>query len=125
MKQILIGLTILMVVNFMVNLIIQNFWLQVALVSTFVVLIVLTIFFAGVYAARDMMQRGADIVLRGQQINDQWDAAKMQALGMFGREIVKVKTESLQAGQQYPALPPFSAIEGSFTISGLDDEVKQ
>lgn len=125
MKHILIALGILGAVTFIANLIMSTFWLQVALASVLVVLLVLIIFFAGGYIYRDAMMMGADIVLRGHQINEAAEAKKMQALGTFGREVIKVKSDSLQAGQQYPALPP-GWIDGQFTITGLDDgDVKQ
>jgi uncharacterized membrane protein len=117
----LIGLSFVVAIAYYV---LSTTWLLIALIAVVTILILLGVFFAGVYVARDMMQRGADIVLKGQQINDQWDTAKMKGLADFGKEIIRVKTDSVAASQQLPALPPLTAIDGSFTIAGLD-EVEQ
>jgi hypothetical protein len=119
----LIGLTALAGVAYAI---LQTTWLLIALVVVGGVLLILGVFFAGVYVARDMMGRGADIALKAQQLNDQWDAAKMAGLAHFGREIVKVKGDALAiSGQQYPALPPLGTLDGNFTIAGLDNDEVQ
>lgn len=123
MKQITIGLGTLLVATIVINLIMSNFWVQVAIVSIVAIIVILGLFSIGVWVGskrtKELIELGADIVLRGQQINDTWDARKMQALGQFGREVIKVKQDSL-AAQQYPALPP-AWVDGTFTIAGLDD----
>jgi hypothetical protein len=122
--QILLGLSLLMT---MVYSIVSTPGLLVGLLVVVSILILLGVFFAGVYVARDMMRQGADLVLRGQKLNDQYDALKMAGLANFGREITRIKanvaTVAPMNGQpQYPALPAFSTLEGDFSIAGLEDE---
>ena len=79
MKRILIVLGSVWLVSIMVSVLFSNTWTLIMAVSLSVVLILLSVFFAGVYVARDMMSHGADIVLRGQEINDKYDAMKAQS----------------------------------------------
>lgn len=122
MKNTIIVLVGILVFASVAYIVLQTTWLLIGLVIIGLVLLILGVFFAGVYVARDMMQKGAGIALEAQQLNDQWDAAKMAGLANFGKEVIKIKSDSISAGQQYPALPPMTPINGEFTIAGFDGE---
>ena len=62
---------------------------------------------------------GANIVLKGQQINDQWDAVKTQGFAKFAGEMIRVVRSQPDEKEKYPPLlqaPP----QKFFTVEGLD-----
>ena len=60
--------------------------------------------------------------IENQSRNDQYDAVRIKALSELTWEAIKANREELPAPQAgYPALPPFNAIDGTFTIAGLDE----
>ena len=78
-------------------------------------------FALGVKWSHKLMVTGAELAINSQAKNDEYDAVKIKALSELTREAIKAKQEALPAPQAgYPALPPFNAIDGTFTIAGLD-----
>lgn len=77
-----------------------------AIIATFggsVILLFIVLLTIGVTAwwTRETMKDGADVALRANEINDTWDARKVQAYGAFGKAIIGMLGQS---GKQ--ALPP-------------------
>ncbi len=90
-----------------------------------VVLVVFGAFAAGSYWTRSSMETGAKLAIVSSNNNDMNDAAKIEALSGLLKEAIKAQNNyqkslpPLQTG--YPALPPLTATEASFTIEGLDE----
>lgn len=78
-------------------------------------------FALGVKWSHKLMVTGAKLAINSQAKNDEYDAIKIKALSELTREAIKAKREELPASQGYPALPPFNAIDGTFTIAGLEE----
>ena len=80
-------------------------------------------FALGVKWAHKLMTDGAKLAIESASKNDEYDAVKVKALAELTREAIKAKHETLPAPQTgYPALPPINAIDGTFTIAGLENE---
>jgi hypothetical protein len=69
-----------------------------------------------------MIQVGAEIAIRSAGQNDAHDAIKIKALAALAQETMKARNQSPPPAAGYPALPPFTAADGSFTIAGLESE---
>jgi hypothetical protein len=54
---------------------------------------------------RQTMRDGADIALKAQQINDQWDTRKTAALGALMREGARIGWQAIGGRANPPALP--------------------
>lgn len=76
-------------------------------VMLWVLLILAAVWTAGSWWTAKTMERGADIALRAQQINDSWDARKTQAFGSVFSAGVKVARDNRPAGLpgDLPSLP--------------------
>jgi hypothetical protein len=86
--------------------------------------LIVSAFTLGSLWTRRMIQTGAEIAIRSAGQNDTHDAIKIKALAALAQETMKVKNQQLPPPPTsgYPQLPPFSAIDGSFTIAGLEEE---
>jgi hypothetical protein len=84
--------------------------------------IIFTAFALGARWANKLMTDGARLAIESTSNNDRHDAIKIQALAGLTREAIKAKNESLPPPSGYPALPPLDAIEGDFSIAGIEDE---
>lgn len=98
-----------------------GFWLAVGLATLATTAIIFSAFALGSMWTARTMQAGANIAIKAQAVNDQYDAIKAKSFADFGREIARLKQDSPQAAPQYPALPP-AWVDGSFSIAGLDAE---
>lgn len=80
-------------------------------------------FAVGSQWTKRMIQTGAEIAIRSAGQNDAHDAIKIKALAGLAEETMKLKNQPLQLpAAGYPLLPPFSAVDGTFTIAGLENE---
>lgn len=84
--------------------------------------IILVSFALGGYWTFTTMKEGARLAIESASRNDEHDATKIKALSELTREAIKAKNEAQANGGGYPALPPLNAIDGSFTIAGLESE---
>jgi len=85
--------------------------------------IVFAAFALGSWWTRQTLMDGAQLANERATATDQYDAIKMKAITDLIREIIKLKSENLSPPHEFPALPlsKYQAVEGSFTIAGLDE----
>jgi hypothetical protein len=84
--------------------------------------LVVSAFSLGSLWTRRMIQIGAEIAIKSAGQNDAHDAIKIKALAGLAQETMKTRNQLPSPAAGYPVLPPFSAVDGSFTINGLDSE---
>jgi hypothetical protein len=85
--------------------------------------VIVTAFAAGSRWTKQTMQAGAEIAIRSAGQNDAHDAMKIKALAGLARETMKVKNQPLAPpAAGFPLLPPFNAVDSSFSIAGLESE---
>lgn len=85
--------------------------------------LIVSAFALGSLWTRRMIQTGAEIAIRSAGQNDAHDAIKIKALAALAQETMKVRNQHPQPpAAGYPLLPPFSAVDGTFTIAGLESE---
>lgn len=85
-------------------------------------------FFIGHRWTLRTMQAGAQIAIDAASNNDRHDAQKIQALSGLTREAIKARQADFQQTKKasgLPALPAWTAVDGQFTIAGLDDEPEE
>lgn len=83
--------------------------------------LIVSAFVLGSLWTKRMIQVGAEIAIRSAGQNDAHDAIKIKALAGLAQETMKVRNQPRQAAG-YPLLPSFNAVDGTFTIAGLESE---
>lgn len=85
--------------------------------------LIVSAFAVGSLWTKRMIQTGAEIAIRSTGQNDAHDAVKIKALAALAQETMKVRNQPVPPpAAGYPLLPPFNAIDGAFTIAGLESE---
>jgi HAMP domain-containing protein len=98
-----------------------GFWLAVGLATLATTVIIFAAFALGSWWTAKTMVAGAQIAIRSAGQNDAHDAMKIKALAALAQETMKVRNQPSPA-TGYPLLPPFNAVDGTFTIAGLESE---
>jgi hypothetical protein len=99
-----------------------GFWLAVGLATLATTGIIFAAFALGSFWTAKTMVAGAQIAIKSAGQNDAHDALKIKALAALAQETMKIRNQSPPPAVGYPALPPFNAVDGSFTIAGLESE---
>lgn len=85
--------------------------------------LIFSAFFLGSLWTKRMIQVGTEITIRVVEQNNTHDTVKIKALADLTQETVKAKNQAVPpATNGYPRLPPFNAIDGHFTIAGLEGD---